>query len=319
MKRPTHILTRGMIGGILAATAMALWFLLIDASQGEPFRTPAFMAHALLDLPEVRQTFGLIAMYTALHYTLFVGVGLMVAWLVPKLEVAPSILLGLVVGFGLFDLVFYLSVTATGVNVVRELGWPEVLAGNLIAGVTLMGFLHLTGVATPVTWWSALSEHRVVREGILAGLVGAVAVAVWFLVFDVLRGRPFFTPAALGSALFYGASTLADVEVNFLTVIGYSVTHVAAFVITGLVAAAVVWEAEKTPPLILGAILLFAAFETFFLGLLALVAEWLLGALAWWTIAMGNLLATVGMGYYLWLMHPKLQEALRESPLDKTV
>lgn len=319
MKTPGRVVARGFIGGVLAATAMALWFLLIDASRGEPFRTPAFLASALLDLPEVERSFRLVAMYTALHFGAFMVVGLAMAWLVPKLEVAPNILLGLALGFALFDLVFYFSVTVTGVDVVRALGWPEVLTGNLIAGVTLMGFLHLSGVAQPVSWWTALAEHRVVREGILAGLVGAAAVAAWFLVFDTMRGRPFFTPGALGSAVFYGAATLADVQVNFFTVAGYTVVHVAAFVVTGLVATAIVWEAERTPPLILGAILLFAAFESFFLGLLALVAEWLLGALAWWTIAIGNLLATVGMGYYLWLMHPALRDALRETPLDKTV
>lgn len=316
--RRGQIITRGLGGGVLAATVMALWFLLIDASRGEPFRTPAFLASALLDLPDVQRTVGIIAMYTALHYGAFVAVGLVMAWLVPKLEVVPNVLLGLVLGFALFDLVFYFSVTVTGVDVVRALGWPEVLTGNLIAGITLMGFLHLTGVAQPVTWWSALAEHRVVREGILAGVVGAVAVAAWFLIFDVARGRPFFTPAALGSALFFGAATLTDVQVNAVTVVGYTVVHVAAFVVTGLVATALVWEAERTPPLILGAVLLFAAFESFFLGLLALVAEWLLGALAWWTIAIGNLLATVAMGYYLWLMHPALRAALRENPLDKT-
>ena len=45
------------------------------------------------------------------------------------------------------------------------------------------------------------------REGIVAGLIGAAVVALWFFVFDILRGRPFFTPGALGSALFLGSST----------------------------------------------------------------------------------------------------------------
>lgn len=319
MKTRGGMVTRGVAAGAVAATAMALWFLLVDASRGEPFRTPAFLASALLDLDEVERSFGLVALYTALHYGAFVLIGLVMAWMVPRLGVVPNVLLGLALGFGLFDLVFYAGVMVTGVDVVAALGWPEVLAGNLIAGIALMGVLHLIGVAQPVTWWAALAAHRVIREGILAGLVGAAAVAAWFLIFDTVRHQPFFTPAALGSALFYGASTLADVQINAVTVASYTVVHLAAFILTGVVATAIVCEAENTPPLILGAVLLFAAFEAFFLGLLALVAEWLLGALAWWTIAIGNLLATAGMGYYLWRQHPKLQQALKENPLDRTL
>lgn len=311
-------IARGVVGGILGGGALAGWFLVVDASMGQPFRTPAFMAAALLGREGLEITFGLIALYTVIHFAAFVVVGALVGWLLGFLRTAPSMLLGLVLGFALFDIVFYLSVIVTGVDVVQELGWPEVLAGNLIAGVTLMGFLHLTGATRPVTWWETLSEHRVVREGIVAGLVGAATVAAWFFFFDLLHRQPFFTPGALGSALFLGASDLSAVTVDVVTVAGYSLVHIAAFIVTGMVAVLIVVEAEHRPPLILGGVLLFAAFEAFFMGLLAMVAEFLLGALAWWTIAIGNLLATATMGYYLWRMHPKLRKVLSEDPLDRS-
>src|SRR5205823_1851736 len=41
---------------------------------------------------------------------------------------------------------------------------------------------------------------RILREGFIAGLIGAGAVALWFLIVDIIAGRPFFTPAMLGSA-----------------------------------------------------------------------------------------------------------------------
>ncbi len=47
-----------------------------------------------------------------------------------------------------------------------------------------------------------------------------------------------------------------------------------------------------------------------------MLAEWLLGALSWWAIGLGNLIATITMAYYLWRMHPTLQAALAEDPLD---
>src|SRR5438094_265370 len=44
----------------------------------------------------------------------------------------------------------------------------------------------------------------VLREGIIAGLIGAAVVAVWFLILDVARGRPFLTPTILRAAVFFG-------------------------------------------------------------------------------------------------------------------
>jgi hypothetical protein len=308
----------GVIAGLLGATALAFWFLVIDASQGVPFRTPALLANSIMGVAGLETDPRLIALYTFLHFAVFVAVGVGVTFIFARSDWGPSILLGVVLGFVLFDMMFYTSVYVTGIDVVEELGWVEVLAGNLIAGVTVMGYLHLTGTVRPVTWWESLADHLIVREGIVAGLIGSAAVAAWFFFFDLTQGRPFFTPAALGSALFLGASSLELVQVSAWTVLGYSVVHVAAFFVVGLVTSAIAWQAETTPPLILGAILLFVAFEAFFLGLLAIVAEFLLGPLAWWAVAVGNLLAVTAIGIYLWIKHPKLREALAADPFDRT-
>jgi hypothetical protein len=169
-----------------------------------------------------------------------------------------------------------------------------------------------------VTWWEGLSQNQVVREGVVAGLLGAAVVAAWFLIFDLARGQPLFTPAALGSTLFLGAGSVDEVVLSPLTVFGYTVLLLGAFIATGFLTAGIAAAADEQPPLILAAVLLFAVFEAFFMGSLAMVAEFLLGTLAWWTIAVGNLLAALSMGWYLWMHHPKLRAALRENPLDRT-
>ena len=56
------------------------------------------------------------------------------------------------------------------------------------------------------------SRSRYLREGIIAGLIGAAIVAAWFLIYDAARGQPLRTPALLGAALLHGLrdpSTLA--------------------------------------------------------------------------------------------------------------
>ncbi len=312
----TGIWAKGSVAGLLGAVVLALWFLLIDAAQGTPFHTPSLLASSLFGIEGLEARPGLIALYTLVHFAAFVVTGILVTWVFAKVSWGPSLIFGVVLGFILFDLAFYSSIYVTGIDVVQELGWVEVLSGNILAGLALVGYLNLTGTGRPVTWWGSFSHHRVVREGAIAGVIGAVAVAIWFLLFDLLQGRAFFTPGALGSALFLGASSVEEIQIGLWTVFGYSVVHLGAFLLVGLIASAIAWEVENTPTVLLGAILLFVAFEAFFLGLLAVVAEFLLGPIAWWSIAIGNVLAVAAIGGYLWKRHPRLAEAL-QNPFDQ--
>jgi hypothetical protein len=148
------------------------------------------------------------------------------------------------------------------------------------------------------------------------GVVCAVTVALWFLIVDLVRGQLLFTPGALGSGLFLDVTDIAEVQINFLTVGGYTLVHFAAFFVFGLVAATIAIQAEKFPPLLLAGLLIFASFEAFFLGGLAVLAEWLLGAIGWVSIGVGNLLATAVMAYVLWREHPKLRAAITQTTLS---
>ena len=312
------IVVRGIVAGFIGATILAVWFLAADTLLGRPLYTPTFLAATLLRLDPPEVSFGAIAVYTLLHYAAFFAVGIAVAWLMGRLEVAPSILLGAVLGFLLFDIVFYFGVVFTGVEIVHELGWPSVLAGNLLAGIGLMAYLAQSLEKRGVSWLEGLSRNRIVREGVLAGLLGAAAVALWFLAFDLFRGQAFLTPGSLGSALFLGVRDLGDVEVTLLTVGGYTLVHVAAFAVAGLVAAVVFVAAERAPALLLLGLLMFVTFEAFFIGLLAVAAEWLLGALGWGAIGVGNLVATIAVGAYLLAVHPRLRYALVSEELTRS-
>jgi hypothetical protein len=309
-----NMVVRGIIAGFVGASALALWFLVIDGLQGRPFFTPAFLAAAVTGNSQIALTAAQIGLYTALHYAAFLLVGIVAAWFVRMLETVPGVLLGAILGFLLFDLVFYGSIWLTGVDVVGAFGWPQVLVGNVLAGVALMATLSLLGPERAVSWRTVLEEHRILREGLYGGLIGAAAVALWFLLIDAMFGRLLFTPGALGSVLFHGARSVADVQTDALTILGYSGLHLLAFFVTGLAAAAIVTEAEDyAMPLILGAILLFVTFETFFIGMLAIVAQRLLTVIPWWTILIGNIIAALAMGSYLWRHHPKLREAFYEN------
>lgn len=310
MQRLSPTVTRGAVAGFLAATALAIWFLVVDVLQATPLYTPLFVASALAGFDAVEMSLGLLFMYTALHFGTFILVGVFTSWALERTRTTPHFLLGLVLGFLLFDLVFYMGVIVTGVNVVRTLGWPQVLVGNLIAGVTLMGYLNVTGPGVRLSWRQLIREHQTLREGLVGGLLGAVAVMIWFLAMDLVRGQLLFTPAALGSAIFFGARGVAEVQLTAVTIVGYTLLHVTAFLAVGFLASALALAAERNPHVVLGLGLLFVTFEVLFIGLLAIIATWLLDALNWWAIFAANLIAAAVMGAYLWHEHPKLREEL---------
>ena len=159
--------------------------------------------------------------------------------------------------------------------------------------------------------------HRIAREGFVAGFVGAVAVAGWFFIVDTIAREPFFTPAMLGQALFWGVRDPAAVEVTFPAVIGYTMVHALAFVVVGMIAALLAFEVELFPSTLFIVVVFFAIFEFGFYVIVATMAAPLLGALAWVNVAVGNGIAAFGMGYYLWRVHPRIREDLEAHPLGE--
>lgn len=316
----SNALVRGALAGFFGALTLAVWFLIVDAVQGQPFATPSFLAAAVLGREVNGAGFGLVAGYTALHFLVFIVVGVTVTWLFDRLDARPRTLFGLVLGFLLFDAVFYFGLVTTGVDVISRLGgWPMVLVGNLLAGLVLFGVLSRMEPGEKQSWGEILAEHRVIKEGLCAGLLGAATVAAWFLALDAARGQILFTPAAFGSAILTGARGIAEVEITAATVLGYTAIHLGAFLVLGFLASALAVAAEKNPPIILGFVLLFAVIEALFIGVMAIAANWLLGALTWWTIVVANLVAAAAMGAYLWFEHPILQDELTHDLEEELV
>jgi hypothetical protein len=318
MKAPASLLGRGAIAGILAAATLVLWFLAVDLAEGQLFRTPAFLSRVLLGVGADGLGALGIALYTVVHFAVFMVVGVVTAWLARRLEVVPGALLGIVLGFALFELLFYGSLLSTGINVVYELGWPLVLVGNIIAGLVLFATLAALDGVEFLDWRATLAHHPTVREGLIAGLVGAVSVALLFMIIDLVAGRPLFTPAALGSALFLGANSTEAVQITPVIVLGYTALHLAAFFLTGLIASGIIAAAEETSEvIILGGVMLFFVFEVFSIGMMAMIWSWLVDVLSWWTIAAANLLAAVAMGLYLARRHRKLLYDLMHHDLEE--
>lgn len=116
-----------------------------------------------------------------------------------------------------------------------------------------------------------------VAHGLLAGIVGAAAIAIFFLVLDVAAGRPLWTPHALGSALFLGQVPPPDAPISPALVGGYTVIHGWVFVSVALIASTLLVGAHlpgrsALAHMLLLAAVLFVAFTALFAVFAALLA-----------------------------------------------
>lgn len=314
-----RVLREGVVAGLVGAAAVALLFLAFDASQGVPLQTPAILGRAIAAIARgaavpdpggAAVSAGPVLGYTAVHGLAFVVVGLVAAFLLQGAEREPAMLLALLVFFAAFEVFFLALVVFLARPVLGVLAWWEILVGNLVGAGSMLAyfFLRHRGLArTLLGRWV-----DVIREGAAAGGLGAAAVAVWFLVHDTARLRPFRTPALLGAAVFQGLRDPATLAVQADVVLGYTVLHVLAFALFGVLAAALLVLAEREPRLLLLLFILFLCFQVFFFGFLQVLDEHLAGALLWWSVAVGNLLASVVMLVYFFLGHRSLGARLLE-------
>jgi len=141
------------------------------------------------------------------------------------------------------------------------------------------------------------------RHGVAAGVLGAVTVALFFFVLDWMRGQPFWTPHALGTALFRGEAVPLGGRPEPAIVAGNTVLHGTVFVALALLASTEVFLQRRVPLDTVGfavlAVLFFAACEAIFLTFSAIFDPALLEKLGGGFVAAANLLAALLMAGYL--------------------
>ena len=150
-------------------------------------------------------------------------------------------------------------------------------------------------------------RHNTMREGSIAGAYGAVGVAAWFLLVDLIAAEVFFTPMRLGAAFgrVFGIAPMAESETAAF--IGYTIVHFAGFAVIGIVITAIVHLSDKQPSVLAGAFLVFIISEVLIYIFISLLhATELLEHLTWPLIAVGNLIGAALVGWKLWRDHPRL-------------
>ncbi len=316
VKIDRRCLVSGVMAGFLAGAVLIVFYFAFDLVRSEPLATPRFLAGSMLGQGALEITSVHIALFTVVHFVAFIVLGVLASAVTEAIASPRTLLVGAVYGLFAHSLLFYLALVVSGASIVNAPAWPIVFFGNVVAGAVIMAYLRWASTEEGLTGFAAgVLGNPVVRDGLTAGMLGAAVVALWFLIVDMIVGRPLYTPAALGSAMLYGAAAADAVLVSPGTVLGYTLYHIAAFGLLGVTASALITQAERFPPLMFGLILLFVVVETFVVLLVALLGAWIMQEVAWWAILVGNVLAATSMGAYLHQQHPALKETLREEVL----
>jgi hypothetical protein len=162
-------------------------------------------------------------------------------------------------------------------------------------------------------------EHSAVREGLAVGLLGAVIVAVWYVIWDLASGRPLYTFNALGGILLQGDVNPGARGLDPGAVGGFVVLHVALFVLLGIGLAFLAHLASRNIALRMGVWLGLVVSFLFLTGLVYMLNTSTGDRLPLWEVLGGGILGVTAMGWYLWRRHPRLRGSFDQAPLGDEV
>jgi hypothetical protein len=161
----------------------------------------------------------------------------------------------------------------------------------------------------------ARHHHSLVQEGFVTGVIGAVLVAVWFLITDLLQGRPLSTPSVLGQVVLYQNVEPQVVPALLGPVLAYTLFHFGAFVVFGIGLTQLVHLAMSSPLARFGLLVIVVCFELFFVFMTYAVFWQTSYLFPWWSVLAANTLSLAGMGAYLYRRHPRLRLQYGREPL----
>jgi hypothetical protein len=159
------------------------------------------------------------------------------------------------------------------------------------------------------------ATRRTIKDGIVVGLIGYAAVALFYSVFDQLAARaPFYTVDLLGRAVFRG---LRDPGVLFFpldrdwgAIFLYNALHLVIALAIGLIVTSLVASAEQHPSRRSPVWFVIVAGFVVTISVIGLLTTPMRPVLPWWSIVVANTLAVLLAGAYLVKRRPGLWRRL---------
>lgn len=135
----------GVYAGFIGATAVAIWFFIVDVVAGAAFMTPDLLGRGLISvlgttmMPDTMASH--VIGYTIFHYAAFSLVGVLLAMLVHQAERTPAVVAGFLIAFVAFELG---AVGLTALLMQSEYGglaWYQIFIANLLAAGMMFWFM----------------------------------------------------------------------------------------------------------------------------------------------------------------------------------
>lgn len=136
----------GVYAGFVGATAIVVWFAILDVLAGRSFNTPNILGVGLISVlgkpPMMPDTVAFhVIIYTIFHYAAFALGGIIIASIVHQSARTPAILAGFLVAFVAFELG---AIGLTALLTESRLGgmaWYQIFIANLLATAGMFWFM----------------------------------------------------------------------------------------------------------------------------------------------------------------------------------
>lgn len=155
----------------------------------------------------------------------------------------------------------------------------------------------------PAAEASSPRPSEVVRDGVVAGLIGAGVVAVAHGAADALSGELLRTPTVLGALLTEGAAAARAATPDPELALEFTGLHVAVWLVLGIAGSGLITLVDTRPKL---ASLVFGTFAFVFISLSYLSGAYAIPGLGAMHLWVGTLLGSAAAAGYLSWRHPQL-------------
>ena len=149
-----------------------------------------------------------------------------------------------------------------------------------------------------ISVWPQPAIHDARREGIRLGLIVGTVTWLWVALVDAVAGQPFHTAQALGG------------------VFAFTAVHYLLNVVYGVVLLSVIHAADRTPSLIIAALVGWLTLQGGFGMVTNLLNQLSLGSLGWVGLFGGSLIGTATAFVLLSRTHP-LADYLRRAEAER--
>lgn len=144
----------GAVAGIIGAAIIAILFLFLDAVTRLPFYTPTVLgaglflrAEDLASTDKVEVSLKLTLMYTWVHWSAFIVLGVIAAQFLSLTKKKHNLGLAIFLLFLILEFGFFGTWLVLAEPVLDELAWTMVLVGNLLAATGMAIYLQLRNAA----------------------------------------------------------------------------------------------------------------------------------------------------------------------------